>query len=313
MQQKNHNMTGDKRIVEGFGGFLNTAKQFIAGVGKGALDDTFLGSKDKPQEDIPGAIYSAEVLRNAIVTTANKIDNILEVVDKADLANAKSSASEITAFLRESFVELDKIIEEGGSGQMTASARNSALSKISSKLDVMTRAGGLIDKWKNEFLGKNNEKFVGSAYLDKGRGLMQEARAMMRKVQDVKAMYAKVKAGEADEIIKRSLAAMKGGSAGDTRPEKPKEIETFGSDAKDQTPEIVKQYRARLEKIGLPSTDTDLYGKMDQQQTKRAMQYIGTITGKVYGDSDEALRDFQKDLGIYVDNKDKAEAILRLR
>lgn len=303
-------MTRDKRIVEGFGGFLNTAKQFIGGVGKGALDGTFLGSKDKPQEDIPGAIYSAEVLRNAIITTANKIDNILAVVDKADLANAQSSASEITTFLKESFVELNKIIDEGGSGQMTAAARNSAVSKISSKLQIMSRAGGIIDKWKEEFLGKNNEKFVGSAYLDKGRGLMQEARAIMQKVQNVKALQAKVKAGEADEIIKRSLAAMKGG---DTRPEKPKELKTFGSDAKDQEPEIVKQYRARLEKIGLPSTDTDLYGKMDQQQTKRAMQYIGTITGKVYGDSDEALRDFQKDLGIYVDNKDKAEAILRLR
>jgi hypothetical protein len=310
MQQKNHNMTKDKRIVEGFGGFLNTAKQFIGGVGKGALDDTFLGSKDKPQEDIPGAIYSAEVLRNAIITTANKIDNILAVVDKADLANAQSSASEITTFLKESFVELNKIIDEGGSGQMTAAARNSAVSKISSKLQIMSRAGGIIDKWKEEFLGKNNEKFVGSAYLDKGRGLMQEARAMMQKVQNVKALQAKVKAGEADEIIKRSLAAMNGG---DTRPEKPKDIKTFGADVKDQEPEIVKQYRARLEKIGLPSTDTDLYGKMDQQQTKRAMQYIGTITGKVYGDSDEALRDFQKDLGIYVDNKDKAEAILRLR
>jgi hypothetical protein len=310
MQQKNHNMTRDKRIVEGFGGFLNTAKQFIGGVGKGALDGTFLGSKDKPQEDIPGAIYSAEVLRNAIITTANKIDNILAVVNKADLANAQSSASEITTFLKESFVELNKIIDEGGSGQMTAAARNSAVSKISSKLQIMSRAGGIIDKWKEEFLGKNNEKFVGSAYLDKGRGLMQEARAMMQKVQNVKALQAKVKAGEADEIIKRSLAAMKGG---DTGPEKPKELKTFGSDAKDQEPEIVKQYRARLEKIGLPSTDTDLYGKMDQQQTKRAMQYIGTITGKVYGDSDEALRDFQKDLGIYVDNKDKAEAILRLR
>ncbi len=303
-------MTKDKRIVEGFGGFLNTAKQFIGGVGKGALDDTFLGSKDKPQEDIPGAIYSAEVLRNAIITTANKIDNILAVVDKADLANAQSSASEITTFLKESFVELNKIIDEGGSGQMTAAARNSAVSKISSKLQIMSRAGGIIDKWKEEFLGKNNEKFVGSAYLDKGRGLMQEARAMMQKVQNVKALQAKVKAGEADEIIKRSLAAMNGG---DTRPEKPKDIKTFGADVKDQEPEIVKQYRARLEKIGLPSTDTDLYGKMDQQQTKRAMQYIGTITGKVYGDSDEALRDFQKDLGIYVDNKDKAEAILRLR
>ena len=310
MQQKNHNMTRNKRIVEGFGGFLNTAKQFIGGVGKGALDDTFLGSKDKPQENIPDAIYSAEVLRNAIITTANKIDNILAVVDKADLANAQSSASEITTFLRESFIELNKILDEGGSGQMTAAARNSAVSKISKKLEIISRAGGIIDKWKNEFLGKNNEKFVGSAYLDKGRGLMQEARAMMQKVQDVKALQAKVKSGEADEIIKRSLAAMKGG---DTRPEKPKEIKTFGADAKNQEPEIVKQYRARLEKIGLPSTDTNLYGKMDQQQTKRAMQYIGTITGKVYGDSDEALRDFQKDLGIYVDNKDKAEAILRLR
>jgi hypothetical protein len=303
-------MTKDKHIVEGFGGFLNTAKQFIAGVGKGALDNTFIGNKDKPEEDIPGAIYSAEVLRNAIITTANKIDNILAVVNKDDLDNAKSSASEITTFLRESFVELNKIIEEGGSGQMTVSARNSALSKISSKLDVMSRAGGIIDKWKNEFLGKNNEKFVGSSYLDKGRGLIHDARAMMQKVQDYKALNDKVKSGEAQEIIKRALAAAKGE---DTRPEKPEDIKTFGADVKDQDPEVVKAYRLKLAKIGLESTDTDLYGKMDQQQTNRAMQYIGTITGKVYGNSDEALRDFQKDLGLYVNNKDKAAAILGIK
>ena len=42
------------------------------------------------------------------------------------------------------------------------------------------------------------------------------------------------------------------------------------------------------------------------------MQYIGTVNGKVYNDSDEALRDFQKDLGIYVDKQEEIKKILGL-
>ena len=36
------------------------AKQFVAGVGKGALDDTIFSRTEKKEEDIPASVYSAE-------------------------------------------------------------------------------------------------------------------------------------------------------------------------------------------------------------------------------------------------------------
>ena len=35
------------------------------------------------------------------------------------------------------------------------------------------------------------------------------------------------------------------------------------------------------------------------------MIYIGDLTGKVYADNDDAFQDFQRDLGFYLDNKEK--------
>ena len=289
-------------LVENFGGFLDKAKNFIAGKNS----DNFLGSDKNQGADIPADLYAAENLRNMVITTANKVDNIIAMASESDRAKAKSSASEIIAFLRDSFVKLENILKEGGKGDMTAKSRSTILSGISSQLGVINRNDGVIDKWKIEFLGKGGSKVAGSAYFEKGRSLIEKAKSIMKVVGDSKAIKDKIKSTEFDQIIDRSVKAMKGD---DTREFKPKK-EIFTSD-ENNDPEVVKRYRDRLNKIGIENKGEGKYTDADKPSTKQAMQYIGTVTGKLYGDSDDVLKDFQNDLGIFVSKQEEVKNLFK--
>jgi len=301
----------NKVIVEGFGGFLNTVKQFISGVGKDALEDTIFSSKNKKgDQDFPASLYSAEIIRSALINAVNTIDNILVGMNPDDKENAENSASDMLDFLESSFKKVQGIIEDRDSGDMTEKEMNSTLSEISKKLDIMTRPGGVLQKWKNEFLGANSEKLLSNEYLNKGNDLVKKGREIYSEVAQIKDLKDRIDSSSFDKLIQRSIDFIE---TGDSRPRKPSNIKTFGKDSKDQDPEVVKDYKKRLEKLGLRSNDiADKFGKSDQENTKKAMQYIGTVNGKVYNDSDEALRDFQKDLGIYVDKQEEIKKILGL-
>jgi len=301
----------ERHIVEGFGGFLNMAKQFVAGVGKGALDDTIFSRTEKKEEDIPASVYSAEVLRSAILNTTTTMVNVLAGIDQADKAAAEASAAEMFSFLKDSYKKVYDILEdkkEDGPKVITTQKMNSTLSEISSNLDVMTRPNGILQKWKDEFMGIKNSKFVGKEFLSKGRGLVEAGKKIMQQVEYVKKLKDQIKSKDLEGVVNRSLAAAKGE---DTREFKPK---TFGKDPEEQVPEIVKEYRMRLVRLGLVSKDSgDTYGSNDAQMTKQAMGYLGAVTGKVYTDSDESLRDFQRDLGIYVDKQEEVKDILGIK
>ena len=304
-------MSKERHIVEGFGGFLNMAKQFFAGVGIGALDDTIFSRTEKKEEDIPASVYSAEVLRSAILNTTTTMVNVLAGIDQADKAAAEASAAEMFSFLKDSYKKVYDILEdkkEDGPKVITTQKMNSTLSEISSKLDVMTRPNGILQKWKDEFMGIKNSKFVGKEFLSKGRGLVEAGKKIMQQVEYVKKLKDQIKSKDLEGVVNRSLAAAKGE---DTREFKPK---TFGKDPEEQVPEIVKEYRMRLVRLGLVSKDNgDTYGSNDAQMTKQAMGYLGAVTGKVYTDSDESLRDFQRDLGIYVDKQEEIKDILGVK
>ena len=304
-------MSKERHIVEGFGGFLNMAKQFVAGVGKGALDDTIFSRTEKKEEDIPASVYSAEVLRSAILNTTTTMVNVLAGIDQADKAAAEASAAEMFSFLKDSYKKVYDILEdkkEDGPKVITTQKMNSTLSEISSNLDVMTRPNGILQKWKDEFMGIKNSKFVGKEFLSKGRGLVEAGKKIMQQVEYVKKLKDQIKSKDLEGVVNRSLAAAKGE---DTREFKPK---TFGKDPEEQVPEIVKEYRMRLVRLGLVSKDSgDTYGSNDAQMTKQAMGYLGAVTGKVYTDSDESLRDFQRDLGIYVDKQEEVKDILGIK
>jgi hypothetical protein len=316
------------RLVEDFGGFLASARGFLGGVKQGASDalgKTIFAPKEKPVADLPSDVYSAEILKSSVIATANKIGNILMALPSQDQSAAKSSISEVTGFLKDAYGKLESIIVDSKKvivarnqgkptpeGAMLDKARTATLKEISSRLEQINRPDGVIYKWKNEFLGKHNEKLVSASYLDKGLGLIAKASALRNEIENVKKYKQNIKDLEAEEVVKRSIEGTKEliqGEEGDNRQYKPKDIKVFAKD--DEDTETVKAYRERLKNIGIESSGSGKYSSSDEDATKKAMTYLGTVTGKVYGTDDEAFKDFQRDLGMFDLNRDKIKELIK--
>jgi hypothetical protein len=316
------------RLVEDFGGFLASARGFLGGVKQGASDalgKTIFAPKEKPVADLPSDVYSAEILKSSIIATANKIGNILMALPQQDQSAAKSSISEVTTFLKDSYGKIESIIVDSKKvivarnqgkptpeGAMLDKTRTATLNEISSRLEQINRPDGVIYKWKNEFLGKHNEKLVSASYLDKGLALIAKAESLRLEIENVKKYKQNIKDIEAEEVIKRSIEAGKEaiqGEDGDNRPYKPADVKVFSKE--DEDTETVQAYRERLKNLGIESSGSGKYSTSDDEATKKAMTYLATVTGKVYGTDDEAFKDFQRDLGMFDANRDKIKELIK--
>ena len=318
----------EKLIVEDFGGFLASARGFLGGVKQGASDalgKTIFQPKDKPVADLPSDVYSAEILKSSVIATANKISNILMALPSQDQASAKSSISEVTSFLKEAYGKLEAIITDSRKvivarnqgkptpdGAMLDKDRSSDLKEISSRLEQINRPDGVIYKWKNEFMGKHNEKLVSSSYLEKGLSLVAKAESIKSEIEDVKKYKQNIKDLESEEIINRSIEGAKkviGDEEGDTRPYKPADVKVFAKE--DEDTETVKAYRGRLKELGIDAPGDGKYSSSDDAATKKAMTYIASVTGKTYGDDEESFKEFQRDLGMFSANRDKIKELIK--
>jgi len=316
------------RLVEDFGGFLASARGFLGGVKQGASDalgKTIFAPKEKPVADLPSDVYSAEILKSSIIATANKIGNILMALPQQDQSAAKSSISEVTTFLKDSYGKIESIIVDSKKvivarnqgkptpeGAMLDKTRTATLNEISSRLEQINRPDGVIYKWKNEFLGKHNEKLVSASYLDKGLALIAKAESLKLEIENVKKYKQNIKDIEAEEVIKRSIEAGKEAIQGeddDNRPYKPADVKVFSKE--DEDTETVQAYRERLKNLGIESSGSGKYSTSDDEATKKAMTYLATVTGKVYGTDDEAFKDFQRDLGMFDANRDKIKELIK--
>lgn len=319
----------DKLIVEDFGGFLSSARGFLGGVKQGASDTlgkTIFAPKDKPVADLPADVYTSEILKSSIIATANKISNILMALPAQDQNTAKSSISEVTSFLKEAYGKLEAIITDSKKviiarnqgkatpeGAMLDKDRSSDLKGISAKLEQINRPDGVIYKWKNEFLGKHNEKLVSSEFLSKGLALIAKAESIKNEIEDVKKYKKNIKDLEAGEVVNRSIQGAKdlvgGDEEGDNRPYKPADIEVFGKD--EDKSEVVNAYRERLKELGIEVSGSGKYSSSDDPATKKAMDYIASVTGKTYGNDEESFKEFQRDLGMFSVNRDKIKELIK--
>ena len=313
----------DKHVLENFGGFLNANKAFATGVGQGIKDALKGGSKDNPVEpatDQASVLYAAENLKGALMSAASEIDNVINYKKnvtglesgkdaKADSSaaataeEAKSSASEMISFIQDSFKYVVNVKKELESS--TVKSVSTKLQSIAKQLSVYRRSGGILDQWKNEVLGEAREKVASTAYLQKGRELMDMASAKSAEVTKFNELQKQVGERDADKVMKRAVDAFKGVSP-DQKPSRIKtrdDVKTF--DPKNPDKEIVKSFQQRLIDLGhLPAgTPNGEYDESTKNASKIAMQYIGNIAGKVYSDNDEAFKDFQKDLGLYGEKK----------
>ena len=313
-------------LSENFGGFLNANKAFGTGiVGPGIFNKASgPGSVDKASIS-----YAAENLKGALMSAASEIDNVInfkkntsgesdgdnkigDEVAKQTAEEAKSSASEMISFIRESFkyvININKELEGTGS----LKSIKTKLDEIAEQLKIYRRPGGTLDQWKNDVLsgstkGGGRERIASSADLQKGRELMSMASSLSAEVSKAQEIKKEVESKDANKVLKQAVDAFNGVSSDDkqSRVKTRDDVKTFPKKG-EQDKEVVKSFQQRLIDLGhLPQgTSNGVYDDATQKATKVAMQYIGDLSGRVYDDSEQAFKDFQKDLGIYSSKKDE--------
>ena len=337
-KEESENWIGpQERILEDFGGFLNANKAFATGVGKGIVDGFKGGPKDKSVkggEDKASLLYAADAIKGSLVGLASEIDNVIAFKKNihglsnnssgdsegekltrksADLTadEAKAEAAEIISFVKDSFKYVTNVSKELESSSVTLASIKKKLDDISHQIDIIGRKGGTLEKWKNDVLGESRERVASTAYLEKGRALMQMAAAKAAEVTNQQAIEKRYRDRDADVVIKKAVDMVSGNGEGTgLKPSKIKkkgDVTVFSKDDKNANKEVIKTFQQRLIDLGhLPTGN--LNGEFDEETknaSKLAMTYLGTLSGKVYADNDEAFQDFQRDLGFYNDNKDE--------
>ena len=337
-KEESENWIGNQeKILEDFGGFLANKKAFVSGVGKGIVDGFKGGPKDqsaKSGDDKASLLYAADVLKGSLVGLASEIDNVIafkkniqglgndsstdteseKLTRKSAVKTeqeAKAEASEMISFVQDSFKYVVNVPKELESSSVSLSSIKTKLDDISKQIAIIGRKGGTLEKWKNDVLGESRERVASTAYLEKGRELMQMAAAKAAEVTNQQAIEKRYRDRDADVVIKKAVDMVKGDSgSGGALPSKIKrksDVLVFSKDAKKPDKATVKSFQQRLIDLGhLPTGN--LNGEFDEQTknaSKLAMTYIGSLSGKVYADNAEAFEDFQRDLGFYSDNKEE--------
>jgi hypothetical protein len=344
-KEESVNWTGSQeRIVEDFAGFLNANKAFATGVGRGIVDGFKGGPKDqsaKSGNDKASLLYAADAIKGRLVGLASEIDNVVDFKKNiygvsndpsddseqgkiarksSDLTadEAKAEAAEMISFVKDSFKYVTNISKELGSSSVTLASIKKKLDDISHQIDIIGRKGGTLEKWKNDVLGESRERVASTAYLEKGRALMQMAAGKAAEVTGQQSIEKKYRERDADMIFKKAVNMVKGVTdTEDALPSKIKrksDVSVFTKDGKNLNKGSVESFQQRLIDLGHLSTG-NLNGKFDEETknaAKVAMGYIGSLSGKVYADNNEAFEDFQRDLGFYSDNKDEIKKKLGL-
>ena len=344
-KEESENWIGaQERIVEDFGGFLDNKKAFVSGVGRGIVDGFKGGPKDqsvKSGDDKASLLYAADALKGSLVGLASEIDNVVAFkrntqglgddssadTDSEKLTRksavkteqeAKAEASEMISFVRDSFKYVVSVPKELESSSVSLSSIKTKLDDISKQIAIIGRKGGTLEKWKNDVLGESRERIASTSYLEKGRALMQMAAAKAAEVTNQQAIEKRYRDRDADVVFKKAVDMFKGGSGAEgALPSKIKrkgDVAVFSKDAKEPDKTTIKSFQQRLIDLGhLPTGN--LNGEFDEQTknaSKLGMTYIGSLSGKVYADNEEAFQDFQRDLGFYSDNKQEIKKSLDL-
>lgn len=305
-------------IVEKFGDFLNKVAGFLTGIKSEAPSKpttTFSTGRVQGGSDPVADSYSAEALKSALLSTYSKLDSILEAVKrmrgKDEMESAKSDVSGIVSFIQQAYKDVVEIIEDPRN--IPPAERNRTLTNISKKLNQYILSGGEIDKWKEKWLGKYNSKLGGFEFFQKGKQLVAKGQEILAEVQRAKDLKQEVKQGEIQNVFKRAKESLTG-KPEEEKPQKPGKKEDKKTPIKKSTPtkfskkdpESIKLLRSRLGKIGITKTGTGKdFDDNDMPAVEKGMKYLGTVSGKEYGNTDTDIQEFFKDLGIFIKNRPK--------
>jgi hypothetical protein len=314
----------EKRLVEDFGGFLQSAGGFLTGVKqglKGAVDKTVFGSNPKDEITANTLISAAESLKFSVMAIATEIDNVIAF--EKNITNelgsgtsqreisAKEDAKAMSDFLREVF---KYVLPEN----IKTEIKSQPLSKIKKKIDtyskdlqIMVRPGGQLDQFKDRVMGKKRESVIATGFLDAGLKLQGEAKGVLAKITDRKYLLDRTKEREPGNLIGSAVKALTGKKEEGPKEtliktKKPKDYQTFPDNPTAKDKDKIKEFQDRLQKMKYLSGS--FKGGEYDQQTKdasgRAMAYISSITGKTYGNTGDAFKVFQQDFSFYSDNED---------
>ena len=304
-------------------------KKNIKGLGEGLPNEYFEQKKklDAKLNETPPLERDDYVKRLAELKKkyTGKTDTDTEKLDRkaSDLTadEAKAEAAEMISFVQDSFKYVVNISKELESNSSNLSSVKKKLDDISKKISIIGRKSGTLEKWKNDVLGESRERVASTSYLEKGRELMQMAAAKASGFTNQQAIEKRYRDRDADVVIGNAIDMVKGaigmGGAKGALPSKIKrrgDVSVFSKDAKKPDIATIKSFQQRLIDLGhLPTGN--LNGEFDDETKNAAslaMKYIGSLSGKVYADNNEAFEDFQRDLGFYSDNKDEIKKKLGL-
>ena len=321
---------------EDFGGFLNKAREFVSNVGKGVgdlADQTVFGGGDSEGGDLNANLIlsKAESIKSTILAASSKIDNIIafqknvtgdvqydkdgNIIKTKQEKGAEEAGVDMIKFMQDSFryVIPENIQKELKSS--TLSSINKKLDSIAKELKIIMRPSGTLDKWADVVMGQKRESVISAGYLSQGKSLEAQANEALAKVIERKYLNARIKARSATAFIKKGVELVTGKKeATEDKPslvrkagEAKKSYKTFPPKPGKDDSDAIKEFQQRLKGIEYlkPAHAEGSYDTDTQNATTRAMHYIGAITGKVYSTEEKAFREFQEDLGIYTDNKDK--------
>lgn len=315
----------EKRLVEDFGGFLQSAGGFLTGVKQGlkdTVDKTVFGSNPKDEITANTLISAAESLKFSVMAIATEIDNVIaferNITDELGSgtsqreASAKEDAKSMSDFLREVF---KYVLPQN----IKTEIKSQPLSKIKKKIDtyskdlqIMVRPGGQLDQFKNRVMGKKRESVIATGFLDAGLKLQGEAKSVLAKITDRKYLLDRTKEKEPGNLIGSAVKALTGKKEEGPKEtliktKKPGDYPAFPDNPTSKDKDRVKEFQDRLQKMKYLSGSFS--GGEYDQQTKdasgKAMLYLSSITGKTYGNAGDAFKSFQQDFSFYSDNEDE--------
>ena len=226
---------------------------------------------------------------------------------KDEMESAKSDVSGIVSFIQQSYKDVVEIIEDARN--IPPAERNRTLTNISKKLNQYILSGGEIDKWKEKWLGKYNSKLGGFEFFQKGKQLVAKGQEILAEVQRAKDLKKEVKELEVQNVLRRAKESLTGGGT-EEKPQKPEKKvtpkKTVPTKFSKKDPASVKLLRSRLGKIGITKTGSgDNFDDNDMPAVVNGMKYLGTVSGKEYGNTEADIQEFFKDLGIFIKNRPK--------
>jgi hypothetical protein len=274
----NEDDNSKKEVDKGIGGWWNSTKKFISGVGKGALDGTVLAKKQDPGEDIPALLYSADIAFNTVLQLASSINSVLTYLSGERLGKAKSSASEVTDFISKSLDELNSI-RTSGRNMSSYSSTKQKIEEIRKKLGIyMSNRPGQeswLEKWTREYLGKDNEAIQSNAFLESGSSYEAQADSIIYDLMGYYKMQQKIEKTEIQNIVSDAIDYIKGNS--NRKPLKPKD-ERLINKGEYNLPEVVRDFRNNLNSLMIKTRDDSKWSEADSDCETEAAYLISSIT-----------------------------------